>query len=301
MQVQSVAAITVNWNDAERSVRCLSSVAADSSVTQLVLVDNGSNTDPEPVLLGRLPHASLVRRGTNGGYAAGCNAGAAAAIDAGASHLLFLNNDTVLEPGAIAALLRADSDHPGSIFGPKIVYGDRPAEVWSAGGFVVRPLMANHHHGQGEPAARHSRPRAVDWTTGCAMFVSAATYERIGPLDEDYFLYLEDTDWCLRAAGLGVETWFVPDGVVRHEVSATVEALPSWHVRYYAYRNHYRLALRHAPWPAKPLVLADAVWTLVKAATRSIASSERRHDAYYHARTRGVADFMRRRWGAAPR
>src|SRR5207248_10291685 len=112
----------------------------------------------------------------------------------------------------------------------------------------------------------HREPRRVDWATGCALFLAAPTFRRLGPIDEDYFLYLEDTDWCLRAARLGVETWLIPGAVIRHEVSASVRALPQAAVRYYAYRNQYRLEFRHGPAWLRPLVLLDALWTLSKAA-----------------------------------
>jgi hypothetical protein len=295
-----VAAITVNWNGTERSLRCLESVAGGAPGAMLILVDNGSSDDPSASLRERLPEARLVRLDRNSGYAAGCNAGAQAAMDDGATHLLFLNSDVVIEPNAVDALIAADMTHPGCILGPKIVYEDRPEVIWSAGGYLVRPLMNNHHLGKDEPASAHTTPCRVDWTTGCAFFVSADVYRRVGPLDEKYFLYLEDTDWCLRAAGVGVDTWFVPDSVVRHEVSSTVESLPPWQVRYYAYRNHYRLAFLHGPLGARPLVLADAALTLCKAGARSLVARSYRHDRYYHARTRGVADFVLGRWGAAP-
>lgn len=295
-----VGVVVVNWNDVDRSVRCLDSVAATAPDSILLLVDNGSSTPPPEYLYDRFDHLRLVTLGKNAGYAAGCNAGARAAFVAGATHVLFLNNDTQVEAGAVDALLAADLDQPGRILGPKIVYQHDPGRVWSAGGLVVRRSMENHHVGKDDPAVDHVQPARVDWTTGCAFFVSAETYRRIGPLDESYFMYLEDTDWCLRAARLGVSTWLVPEAVVRHEVSATVDALPSWHVRYYAYRNHYRLALRHAPPAARPLVLADACWTLARALLRSGLSAGHRRDTYYHARTRGVADFLLGRQGPAP-
>jgi GT2 family glycosyltransferase len=140
----------------------------------------------------------------------------------------------------------------------------------------------------------------VDWATGCALFLAAPTFRRLGPIDEGYFLYLEDTDWCLRAARLGVETWLIPGAVIRHEVSASVRALPRAAVRYYAYRNQYRLEFRHGPAWLRPLVLLDALWTLAKAAARWLLFPSYRADAYYHARTRGVLDFLRGRWGPAP-
>lgn len=297
----SVAVVVVNWNDLESTLGCLESVRTASPDALMVLVDNASDIDPSVPVRQAFPEAEVVRLDSNRGYAGGCNAGAERALARGAEHLLFLNNDATIDEGTIPALLEAARVHPDAILGPKIVYSDRPETVWSAGGEVSGPLLRNHHRGEGEPASDHQLDRRVSWTTGCALFVSASCFRRIGPLDERYFLYLEDTDWCLGAARLGVETWFVAGAVVRHEVSRTLRspALTSY-VRYYAYRNQYQLAMRRSAAWWRPLVIADALWTLAKAGLRSVFSPGYRDDAHYHARTRGVRDFLLGRSGAMP-
>jgi GT2 family glycosyltransferase len=293
--------VVVNWNDLQSSLRCLGSIRAAGPDALLVLVDNASDSDPSGPVGRAFPEAEVVRLETNRGYAGGCNAGAERALARGAEHVLFLNNDAFIDEGTIPALLEAERVHPDAILGPKIVYSEQPETVWSAGGEVSGPLLRNRHIGEGEPARDHQVDRRVRWTTGCALFVSASCFRRIGPLDERYFLYLEDTDWCLRAAELGVETWFVAGAVVRHEVSRTLRspALSSY-VRYYAYRNQYQLAIRRSAVGWWPLVVADAVWTLVKAGIRSALSPGYRGDSYYHARTRGVRDFLLGRSGPMP-
>jgi GT2 family glycosyltransferase len=265
----------------------------------LIVADNGSDQDPAQALEEQVPGTTVARLERNSGYGAACNAGARVALAAGAEHILFLNNDTTLQAGALKALADAAERHPDAILAPKIVFSARPDIVWSAGGFVVGPLCSNHHLGEGEPADRYTAERQVAWATGCALFVSSKLFERLGPMDEAYFLYLEDVDWCLRAAAHGIQTWLVPESVVFHEVSLVMRSrkLP---VRYYSYRNHYRLAAHHAARWARPLAYADAVWTLVKAGMRSATSASYRKDAYYHARTRGVLDFLRGRFGPMP-
>ena len=293
-----VAVVVVNWNDTAGSIGCLRSVAAEAPGVRLVLVDNGSEPDPSQAIRESVPEARVVRLDRNLGYAGACNVGAGVAFAEGARHVLLLNNDTTIERRTIPALVEASERHPSAILCPLIVYAARPDRVWSAGGFLVGPLLRNHHIGQDEPASAHQVERRVEWATGCALFVSDAAYRRVGPLDDRYFLYLEDTDWCLSAARRGVATWYIPSAVVRHEVSRAVRAAElREHVRYYAYRNQYRMALRHArPW-WKPLVIADALYTLGRAGARSLISPAKRHEPYYHARTRGVVDFLLGRSG----
>lgn len=293
-----VAVAVINWNDLASSLRCLASVRQASPETILVLVDNGSDEDPRLAVKAECPEVHVVRLDSNCGYAAGCNAGAGAAIDRGAEFVLLLNNDTTIDRDTLPALSHAAELHPNSILAPKIVYADHPNVVWSAGGTVSGPMLRNEHLGDQDPTSRWEVSNRVDWATGCALFLSVDLFRRLGPMDEAYFLYLEDVDWCLRGAHLGIETWFVPDAVVRHEVSRTLRA-PQWsdHVRYYAYRNRYRLAFRHGSVLTRPIVVADGVWTLAKAGIRSVTSSAHRHDTHYHVRTRAVVDFFRQRWG----
>lgn len=297
-----IAVIVCNWNEVDISVVCLRSVLAATYPNLMsVLVDNGSDEDPTEVVRSRVPSADVVRLATNRGYAAALNAGAKHAIARGAEYLLLLNNDATIDERTLPGLLTAAISRPAGIFSPMIVYAHNPAEIWSAGGYLVRPWMKNYHFGEGGSPANYAVSRTVDWATGCALFVSTQTFHRLGPLDEDFFLYLEDVDWCLRGAKLGIETRYVPEAVVRHEVSTTVARRLPAHVRYYAYRNYYRVAFRYAPVWARPVIASEVGWTLLKITIRWALFPRYRHDFHYHARTDGVLDFLRGRWGQAPR
>ena len=291
------AVVIVNWNETGRTARCLRSIAADASAAQAYVVDNASSDGTVERLSHELPNVRFIRLPTNRGYAAGCNAGAAEAIRDGADAILFLNNDTELEPGATRALQREAVSHPDAILGPTIVFAADPARVWSAGGAVERPWMVNRHVGQGERLDARAGSRRVDWTTGCAMFVRAETYRRLGPFDESLFMYLEDLDWCLRGARLGIETRVVPDAVVRHEVSATASRLPSPSVLYYGCRNTYRIAFRHASAARRLVMFPALLLTVARLVVRNAFWPGRRTDLLYRARTLAILDFVRGRTG----
>lgn len=298
MAPSQVGVVIVNWNETGRTVECLRSLAASThpSLAQVV-VDNASPEDPEPALRAEFPALRIVRLARNRGFAAGCNAGAAAALDGGADHLLFLNNDTQVEPDAVPALVAAAGRYPSAILAPKIVYADEPGRVWSAGGIVERPWMLNRHLGEGEPVERHAESRRVDWATGCALFVTVDTYQRLGPFDESYFMYLEDLDWCLRGARLGIETRLVADAVVRHEVSASANRMPRPSVFYYGCRNTYRLAFRHNAGIRRVRMAWTVAVTVAKLGLRNALWPGKRADPMYRARTRAILDFVRGRSG----
>lgn len=286
----------VNYNDADASIRALQSIRSSETVLA-VLVDSSSVDDPTAAVAAACPDARVERMSENLGYAAACNHGVRRAIAAGADHVLVMNNDAVLAPDALDQLHAAEREHAGSIIAPLIVYADAPDEVWSAGGYLERPCVRNHHLGLGESRGAYSIARPVEWATGCALFFSTTTFQRVGPFDEAFFLYLEDVDWCLRAREIGVRTWVVPAAVVRHEVSRTTGELPSETIRYLAYRNHFRLAFRHAHGWARAAVAFELVATLAKIAIRVVAFPAFRHDQWYHARTRAIRDFVLGRFG----
>ena len=96
----------------------------------------------------------------------------------------------------------------------------------------------------------------------------------------------------------GIQTWIIPDVVVRHDVSRTTGELPSATIRY-AYRNHFRLAFRHAGW-ARVVVAGELVWTLAKISVRQVAFPAFRHDEWYHARPGPVRGFLFGRFGPDP-
>jgi GT2 family glycosyltransferase len=293
-----LAVVIVNWNDTAASIRALRSVRSTDPVLP-ILVDNHSRDDPTAAVLEACPDAVVDRLAENAGYAAACNHGVRIGAALGADRVLVMNNDAELATDALDRLAAAHHEHPGCVLAPLIVYADAPNEVWSAGGYLEPPCVRNHHLGLGDTRAAHSSPRPVEWATGCALYFSIATFARVGPFDEAFFLYLEDVDWCLRARRVGVATWMIPDAIVRHDVSRTTGGLPSESIRYYAYRNHFRLAFRHALGWERGAVAAELAWTLAKIGVRTVAFPAFRHDAWYHARTRAIRDFLLGRWGPA--
>ena len=297
-----VGVVVVNWRGEAQTARCLESLASlEYPSYRVCVVDNGSRDGgPEAVSAG-FPWADIVALPDNRGYAGGCNAGIAWARSIGAEYVWLLNNDTTVESDALSRMVRwsLSAAGDGSIVAPQII-ATQTGRIWSAGGFIRRPWFKADHYGIGEPASGGGKPRPVEWASGCSLLFSLRTADKVGPLDERYFLYLEDADWCLRAAKRGVQTWYTPDAVIKHEVSSTTGALDSRIVRYYAYRNHYLLAFAHSSLVGRAWFSAHLTFTLAKIAFRSLSSPSHRRDSYYQARTRAIFDFLRGRSGKAP-
>ena len=155
----------------------------------------------------------------------------------------------------------------------------------------------------GEGDARASiRSGQVDWAPGCALFVNADTWSQIGPLDESYFLYLEDLDWCLEARLRNRPTRCVAEAVVRHAGSLTArKVLSPAAVRYYGCRNTHRVAWKHNRGPTRAWVALTAAWSAAKAGLGAVLTTRRRHDPLHAARLQALIDFLRGASGPSPR
>jgi GT2 family glycosyltransferase len=295
------AVVVVHWNAPDETRRCLISLqqVAYRPMT-ICLVDNGSTDGSGTALAREFPAIDVVTLPDNRGYAGGCNAGIRRARELGAKYVLVLNNDTILDAGCLEALVsHAEAMDGPAILAPKILRLDRPDRIWSAGSRLDRRAPPGLHIGQDEDEWLHATPRQVDWATGCALFFPASVIDRIGLMEERFFLYLEDTDWCLQARAHGVPVWYVPDARLWHEVSASTTTLVQGAVQYYATRNRYLLAMRNARALGRRRigVALEAAWWFSKSRARLFLFPSYRRDRSYRARADGLADAVRNRFG----
>ncbi len=179
---------------------------------------------------------SLTAAPRNGGFAYGCNLAAATAIRAGQrpDYIFLLNPDTKVAPDAISELMRFMDNNPQvGISGSRILNTDgslRPS-AWrfhSLGGELDRAArtgvisrLLSRSTLQMETS---EQPHPVGWVTGAALMVRREVIEEVGWMDEGYFLYYEETDWCLRALRAGWSTWTVPASRVTHCVGQSTKA-----------------------------------------------------------------------------
>lgn len=218
----SVAAVIVNWNGRELLKDCLESLlGSDYGNMRVYVVDNASTDGSRDLVRNGFPQVGLLENDRNEGYAAGANAGLERAGRDGFQYALLLNNDVEIAPDAVSALVRAASEHPAAAFlGPMIYYHDRPDVIWSFGGSISYWTGNIRHVGlRQKDTGQFPRVRSADYVTGCAVLVSLRALDTVGPMDEGYFMYNEDTDWCVRAVRLGHEVLAVPDARIWHKVS----------------------------------------------------------------------------------
>lgn len=217
--VSQVAVIVVTYNSADSIGQLLESLPAGLAGTdsRVVVVDNGS-TDQTPDLVAARPEVRLVRQ-ANLGYSAGINAGIGSLPQADA--YIILNPDLVVRPGFAEPLVDALAGRVGIVV-PKVLDDQgliqrslrREPTVWRALGLgrTGHPALSEYVL---EDSA-YERPGDFDWALGAAMAVSRECLDSVGDWDESFFLYSEETDFCLRARDRGWATRYLPDSVVVH-------------------------------------------------------------------------------------
>ena len=247
--VPQVAIIIVHWLNMEDTIECLASLdAVNYPSLEIIIVSTGSPDFDEQQIHRQFPAATVLVLQENLGFAGANNVGIGHAMRTGAEYVLLLNPDTTVEPSLIAGLLPAFAGANVGIVGPVIRYYDRPEQIWFAGGRYSRWFGYSLHPGMGEPIASAGNDRDVDFINGCALMVSRATIERIGPLSEQFFMYFEDFEYCLRAKAAGLRCYLVAQPLVRHKVSSSAGQRGSNAMTpgkaYYFGRNPF-LVLRH--------------------------------------------------------
>ncbi len=242
----SVLTVIVNYRTADLAIEAVAALEPEATArgdTFVVIVDNGSGDDSVARLIegvrarGFDSWCAVHDAGRNGGFAAGNNAGLAyyrrrfgdGGQDAPNPEFLWLlNPDTIPQPGAIAGLvdfLRARPDV--GIAGGRCLHED--GTVWPSAfrfvsfrselGVAVHLGLVGRLLGRVEVApvgGPSDEPAPAEWISGTSMMIRREVLDRIGPMDEGYFLYFEETDYCARAAAAGFGIWTVPASRVKH-------------------------------------------------------------------------------------
>ena len=269
-----VAVVVPSWNSAGLLPRLLDSLAEQGGERELLVVDNGSRDGTLELLRERgIPHLSLSR---NTGFAAAVNLGAARTA---APLVLALNADTVLEPGAVSALVPALAADPGlGGVQPRILQlegeaaGDpETARLYSAGMALSADGRA-YETGAGESQAdAYRRPREVFGVCGAACLLRRELFADLGGYDESYFSFYEDVDLNLRARIAGWRFGYEPAAVVWHLGNASwlagAERPSAWNARLVA-RNRLATQIKFMPAAAIPRIAAVELGALARATSQ---------------------------------
>lgn len=274
--------IIVNYRTADLTINCLNSISiqiTESPTIRTVVVDNNSGDGSIELLTNYIDQAgwenwaSVLALNKNGGFAFGNNAGIKEALksDLGADYFMLLNPDTIVHKGSIRELVDfMDSNDRAGICGSLLKNSGGGSECSAHNAFT--PL------GELESGARlgilshvlrrytttlpiQETPHQCEWVSGASLMIRREVIELIGMLDEDYFLYFEEADFCLRARKENWQIWLVPQSQVTHlegaatGIKSVLRRRPSY---WYASRRRY--FVKH--FGIVGLIFADLLWAL---------------------------------------
>lgn len=246
-----VGIILVNYKGFGDTLECIASLSRLEYENRCIyLVDNASpdgsgerlEAELEKGENAELVGVELILLEKNLGFAGGNNVAIRHALEDGADMIWLLNNDTVVRPDSLSSLVQSMGVYPeAGICGSKI-YFYNSSRLWYAGG-NINVWGSCSHRGDSElddDGSRYSIRDEVGYMTGCSMLIRREVCEEIGLLDEQFFLYYEDVEYCMRARRLGWKAIYDPSSIIWHKVSASSNSQYRDHapiVDYYDTRN----------------------------------------------------------------
>lgn len=240
MNEPKVSIILVNWNQKKDIVECISSIKKSSySNYDIIVVDNNSTDSSVSLIKKRFPEVKLIETAKNLGFAGANNIGIDHALRIESKYVLLLNSDTITHKKLLTEIVNVMEKTPyAGVLGPMIYFYDSPQEIWFGGGEIDSNTGRFRHIDEGKENREvvANKIRECDFITGCAMLISSEVLRNIGLLDSAYFMYYEDSDFCVRAHKAGYKIIFVPSAEVWHKKKKG--PLPSY---YYFYNARNRL------------------------------------------------------------
>jgi len=274
--------VIVNYRTADLVIDCLRSLCGQISEIKnirVVVVDNNSGDGSLARLISTIEQenwsgwAEVMPLEKNGGFAFGNNAGIRKilATDVAVNYIMLLNPDTVVLPGALSALLDFMDTHPGvGIAGSQLESADGsvdssahtfPTPLSELEGSARMGMLSRLLHRYVVTPVPQVLAHQCDWVSGASMIIRRQVIENTGMLDEKYFLYFEEVDFCRRANQAGWQCWHVPDSRVIHLEGAStgIRAIAKRRAGYW-YDSRRRFFAKH--YGISGLVAADLLWTV---------------------------------------
>ena len=268
--------IVLSYNVEKELQDCLTSIKnlkTPGFELEVVVVDNNSSDSSTIKVKKNFPGVKLIENQTNLGYTGGNNVGIKYALENLADYVLIVNPDTTLDKNLLVELLNLATKEPkAGILGPKIYFApgfeyhkdryhraDWGNIIWWAGGVVDWNNVTTIHRGVDEVGlGRFTKSEETDVVAGAVMLVKREVFEKIGLFDEKYFLYFEESDFCLRAKKAGFDLWYVPGAIAWHK-NAKSAGVGSSLQDYYTTRNQLLFGFNYAPIRSKLALFRQSI------------------------------------------
>lgn len=222
-----VTVVVVNWNGIKDTIECLDSLMClDYDRFNIIVVDNGSCDGSGDIIKHKYPDVLVIRNEDNLGYTEANNIGIRYALNNGAEYICILNNDTIVDKHFISTAIAAFNKYNNvGMVGPKILSYHKRNVLWYAGPkttWIYGRLIDIGHRGYGEiDCGQYDQTKTVGFITGCAFVLHRDVIKKVGYLDNRYFAYFEDIDYCLRAKYAHYNLVYEPKSIVWHKAKSS--------------------------------------------------------------------------------
>ncbi len=288
--MSKVFIIILNWNRKEDTLACLESLIriniAEHSVS-LVVVDNASTDDSAKVLKKELKSLTFKKKKLNGvliknkenlGFTGGNNTGIRLAYNSKADYVVLLNNDTLVDENFLVEIVKyANENNSVGLISPKIYFApgfefhkdrysvkDKGKVIWYMGGKMDWNNIYGTNEGVDEvDQGQFESPHTTDFATGACMLISKSVIEKVGYLDDSYFMYLEDVDLSERVRRAGYEVRVVPQSKVWHKVAQSSGVGSSLN-DYFIHRNRLLFGFKYASFRTKLALIRESARLIFK-------------------------------------
>lgn len=232
-----IGIVMVNYNGEKFQNDCVESVYASTyKKFDIIVIDNNSSDNSVSLLRQKFPDVIILDFKENHGVAKGNNIGIKYCIDRNYEYVLLLNNDTVLDSQMLELMIsKADKK---TISVPKIYYYEPDNELWFAGGYINWNRATAPHIGKNEvDQGQYDSEKNIEYSPTCCFLIHRDIFEVVGLMDEKYFMYYDDVDFCARVIKNNFSIKYVPKAQLWHKVSSSSGGEDSLTSIYYCTRN----------------------------------------------------------------
>lgn len=240
--MHKIAAVIVNYRSDKELKPLLKSLTREQKSSKktklkIIVIDNGT--------------------GKNRGFAAGANIGIRQALEENFEAVMLLNPDTVITNGFIDKLLISNAD----VIAPVIRFKRQGKWIFDCGGKVGWWGRTRHLESSNNPI-NQSTNQPIDYVSGCCMMIRRKVFEKIGMLDERFFLYFEDVDFCLRAQKAGFKVTVEPQAIITHNLKEGDDKPFTQKLMHL--KSNFRFINKWIPWYIRPVGYAYCLLLLIK-------------------------------------
>lgn len=279
--MNKVAIIILNWNKPDLTVQTVNSVLKINRSNfdyQIFLVDNGSSDNSLSIFQKEFDSnkkVKIIENNANLGFVGGNNTAIKHILKLNFDQILLLNNDVLVDPDFLANLMKNTAKY--SVLGPKIYFApgyefhhdrytkkQRGHVIWFAGGQMDWNNIYGSHIGVDEidNGQYDQINENVDFITGCCLLVNRQVFEKIGFLDDNFFMYLEDADFCQRAKRNGFKLAYIPSSKIWH-INAGSSKSGGDLQNYFITRNRLLFGFRYASFKTKLALIKESFFQIL--------------------------------------